>query len=264
MKATYITFLVSIIIIACVSNTEALTNAKDSTDAIKQEHRQLLKNIAKAQTVEQSLYNHIKTDPTETTKIVSSINQMAQYRNKLFDKLLSDSTTAIKTTPEMEQNNILFGEINDELGKINQQVSFNKNQKFEHMKQAEINNYYNERSKAYVSFFKFLLYCSIPLLIISVLMNRNIIPSMYGNILISIVIFIMIFWGGARYYDIISRNNMNFDEYDLDWEFDTGGGSLPSGFQGPSLTGCIDEGCCAKGTIYDKDNGVCVLPLAKN
>ena len=265
MKAIYITFLVIIILVACVSNTEALTNVDDSTSALKQEHNLMLKNIAKMQTVEQSLYNSIKTNPKETSNIISSIKKMEQYRNKLFDKLLSESDTAIKITPEMEQNNILFGEINDELGKMEQHLSINKNKKYEKMKMAEINNYYSERSKAYVSFFKFLFYCSIPLLVISILMKQNIVPSKYGNVLIGIVLFVTIFWGGLRYYDIISRDNMNFNEYDFDSEFDTEG-SAPSGFSGDSLmpTGCIDESCCAKGTTYDNAKGVCVITGTKN
>jgi hypothetical protein len=128
------------------------------------------------------------------------------------------------------------------------------------MKMAEINNYYNERSKAYVSFFKFLFYCSIPLLIISVLINRNILPSMYGKILIGIVLFVILFWGGTQYYDIISRNNMNFDEYDLGHEFNTEN-TAPRGLEGSLMpTGCINSSCCAPGTIYDNSKGLCVIP----
>jgi hypothetical protein len=264
MKATYITFLCIIIFIACFSNTEPLTNQPVSADAMKQEHKGILNNIVKSQNVEQQLYNNLKTKPNQTTNIINSINKLSDYRNTLFDKLLTESNTAINVTPKMEQENQLFGEINDELGKMKQQLSLNKNKKYENMKMAEINNYYNERSKAYVSFFKFLFYCSIPLLIISVLMKQNILPIMYGNVLIGIVLFFTIFWGGARYYDIISRNNMNFDEYDLDWEFDTGG-TAPGGFEGSLFpAGCIDENCCAKGTIYDKSKGVCVIPSSQN
>jgi len=265
MKATYITFLLIIIFIACFSYTEPITNPTISTNDMKQEHQKLLKNILHMQTVEQSLYNNLKADPKSSSNTVSNINKISNYRNRLFDKLLNESNEAIKVTPKMEQENQLFGEINNELGKMKQLVSLNKNKKYENMKMAEINNYYNDRSKAYASFYKFLFYCSIPLLIISVLMKRNIIPSMYGNILIGIVLFITLFWGGAQYYDIISRNNMNFNEYDLGGDFDTGD-TEPSELEGGSLwsTGCIDDSCCAKGTIYDKSKGLCVIQPTQN
>jgi hypothetical protein len=261
MKATYITFLFIIIIIACFSFIEPLANPKEpkeSNQSIPQtDHKKILMQIVNLQTMEQSLYNNLNNDPKKASNAVSNINKIAMYRNELFDKLINDANTAIKSSPKMEKDNRLFGEINNELGKRKRQLSTGN--KFENMKMAEINNYYNERSKAYVSFFKFLFYCSIPLLIISVLINRNILPSMYGKILIGIVLFVILFWGGTQYYDIISRNNMNFDEYDFGREFnteDTSGGPTDS----PYPTGCIDSNCCAPGTIYDNSKGLCVIP----
>jgi hypothetical protein len=263
MKATYITFLLSIILISCISYSEPLTDGPDN-DTIE-EHNGLLTKLVDMQVMEQKLFNRLTpgTDAQESSNIVSNIKKIATYRNNLFDKLLSDATAVIDMSPEMEKNNILFGEIKNELGKMKHSVSFNKTQKFENMKMAEINNYYNERSKAYVSLFKFLFYCSIPLLILSVLINRNILPNVYGNILIGIVLLFTIVWGGTRYYDIISRDNMNFNEYAFDGDFNTR--TAPAGFSGPAvLPGCIDEACCNEGTIYDKSKGVCVIPSSKN
>ena len=42
MKTIYIAFLLAILLIACLSNTEPLTN---TVDKMKQEHKQILKNI---------------------------------------------------------------------------------------------------------------------------------------------------------------------------------------------------------------------------
>ena len=86
MKLTYIAFLLAILLIACLSNTEPLTNTVDN---MKQEHKQILKNIVHMQSVEQSLYNNLKTSPKKSYNIVQNINKIADYRNKLFNKRTS-------------------------------------------------------------------------------------------------------------------------------------------------------------------------------
>jgi hypothetical protein len=270
MKATYITFLFIIIFISCFSSIEPFTDKNSDVDAsfainttkeMGAKHRNLLDKIRTTQFTEQALYDNLTNDPTSSSNNISHINMIAAHRKKLFAKLLTDYNTVTKVSPKLAEEDELFGEIKTELGKRQHQLS--TGDKFENMKMAEINNYYNLRSKAYISFFKFLFYCSIPLLIISVLMNRNILPIMYGKILIGIILFIIIFWGGTQYYDIISRDNMNFEEYDLGHEFDTddiGGGSG----QFPFPTGCINSTCCSEGTIYDSSIGACVIPPSEN
>ena len=196
---------------------------------------------------------------------ISNINNMAKYRNTLFEKLLAESENSSSQSPKTKKDSILLDNITDEVDKMKQLLALNENKQHENIKMAKINNYYSDRSKAYISFFKFLFYCSIPLLLLAVLINRNILPSRYGNILIGIVLICTIFWGGSIYYDIISRDNMNFNEYDFDNDFDTNGGTPPRGFEGSFWpTGCTNEDCCAEGTIYDDTNGICVAPSTKN
>ena len=62
-----------------------------------------------------------------------------------------------------------------------------------------------------------------------------------------------------KYMDILARDNMNFNDYDFDTIYDDNlhdlgktTGNLPKV--------CVDQGCCAKGTIYDTDLGQCRLP----
>lgn len=266
MNATYITFLITIILIASLSNTEGLTNEENNTADMKAEHNQLLKDLTQSQGVEQALYNNLKNGPTDNDNIVNNINKMAEYRTSIFDKLLNLSRKSSTRSPKHDTESKLLDEITNEITLLKQQISSTKNSKPENIKQAEINNYYSERSKAYVLLFKQLFYCSWPLLIISVLMNRRILPSRYGVPLIGIVLLFTIYWGGSIYYDIISRDNMNFNEYDFESNFNTTATSTPPrGFEGSFwATGCTNEDCCAKGSIYDTSKGVCVIPSEKN
>ena len=59
--------------------------------------------------------------------------------------------------------------------------------------------------------------------------------------------------------DILARDNMNFNDYDFDTIYDDNLNNLgkTTGYL-PKM--CVDQACCAKGTIYDEDLGQCRLP----
>ena len=57
----------------------------------------------------------------------------------------------------------------------------------------------------------------VPLLGLAILTNKSILNKEITNYLYAVIIVIGFIVVGKQVYDILSRNNMNFDEYD--WNF---------------------------------------------
>ena len=274
MNEIYMLFLLSIIIISGLSDTEPIESFAGSQhdgeppnfvemnpNQIRGAISELRKNMEENNNLQVHLLSTVggpNTGQNITTR--NKIQSLEAERSQKMFELQQKVATASLINPKMKENKKLFGKINSELGKVNKHFAFTEDKKFENMKMAEINNYYNDRSKAYVKFFKFLFYCMIPILILALLINRNIIPTLYGNILLGIFIFFILIWGGSRYYDLISRNNMNFNEYDYDSDFNIDEVNLGSG-DASTPVGCFNEHCCNDGTEYNEEEGICeVIP----
>lgn len=74
----------------------------------------------------------------------------------------------------------------------------------------------------------------------------------------------MIIHSFSKYSDILARDNMNFNEYDFDNDTnDRLNNNLDElgNINSLSTKMCIDQECCSKGTIYDKNLGQCRLPI---
>ena len=112
----------------------------------------------------------------------------------------------------------------------------------------------------------------VPLLVLALLAKFG---SLAGNIASAIgalVLVIGLYFIVRKFIDINSRNNMEFDEYD--WQFDPAAlkptvieydlaqlrGVMPTA--DVSVGGCFGQACCANGTVYDDTLSKCVIPSA--
>jgi len=231
----------------------------DILQQFKTSHKNLLNQITNIRNTENILYNSIHKFPNKKQAIINNINHLALKRDQLF-KSIQDQTTLFKTiTPKITQEEKLIKEIESELSKLKYAKQPTDNI-INNKRMTKINEYYNARSLSYISLFKTILLFFIPLLIIALLVNYDIFPSTLGKMLIIIIIVIMIIYSFNKYIDILARDNMNFNEYDFDTITDNNLDDLGHISKHiPKV--CIDQACCAKGTIYDKDLGQCRLPL---
>ena len=71
----------------------------------------------------------------------------------------------------------------------------------------------------------------------------------------------MIIYSFNKYIDILARDNMNFNEYDYNTIPNNDDTNNLATIPGLKNKMCIDQACCSKGTIYDKDLGQCRLPF---
>ncbi len=156
-----------------------------------------------------------------------------------------------------------------------------KQNNIDKLRMIDINTYYTEKYRAQTDLMKLIIYFAIPLLLLTILANKGIIPNniAYGIggviLLVGVVMVIM------KIYDINNRNNMNFREINVGYnaeevkdneEAQKNPLNLESEFLGfgkDSLkelekelgADCIGEDCCdPPTTIWNKTLGTCITP----
>ena len=134
---------------------------------------------------------------------------------------------------------------------------------------AQINTYYTRNYEANTDVMKNIIYVSVALIVLAVLRNKEMIPASIGTLG---VILVLTFGGiavGSQVFDIIRRNDHDFDKYD--WNFDENemdrknmvqkkSGTVNLTDMGMGMAGCYGPGCCNIGTRWDEATNKC-LPV---
>jgi hypothetical protein len=137
------------------------------------------------------------------------------------------------------------------------------------LRMLSLNTYYAKKYNAQKNLMKSIIKYCIPIILLTILRNYNILPPNLYILLTGIVIVIALINIAGQIVDLSNRDNMNFDEYN--WYFDKSLAptkykkvSLDTELDGkadpwkmPTFT-CIGQQCCSKGTIYDKDKNICI------
>jgi hypothetical protein len=132
---------------------------------------------------------------------------------------------------------------------------------------AQINTYYTRNYEANTDVMKIIIYVSVALIVLAVLRNKEMIPASIGTLG---VILVLTFGGiavGSQVFDIIRRNDHDFDKYD--WNFDENemdrknmvqkkSGTVNLSDIGMGMAGCYGPGCCNIGTRWDEATNKCV------
>ena len=137
---------------------------------------------------------------------------------------------------------------------------------------AQVNTYYTRHYEANTDVMKNIIYVSIALIILAVLRNKELIPASISTLG---VIIILTFGGiviGTQVYDIIIRNDHDFDKYDWNFNEDEMNrkqllqqNSDPANLSemGMGMAPCYGPGCCDVGTMWDNDSKKCVPSIAR-
>lgn len=132
---------------------------------------------------------------------------------------------------------------------------------------AQVNTYYTKNYEANTDVMKNIIIVSVALIILAVLRNKSLIPESIGTLG---VIFILTLGGiviGKQVYDILRRNDHDFDKYD--WTFNEdelnkknllsqNSDSANLSDMGMGMAACYGPGCCADGTTWNSEMGKCL------
>ena len=233
-------------------------------------------------------------------ELMDQINELGSARVSLFHSLDSiyNETAAVQTHADenvrQQRENVKI--IENELKEARGRLAKLRQEKYNKVRAVEINAYDADRFSAYGDLVKIALYVVVPVVILLVISQRELIPdNAYISrentndvmlILGGLIVVVGLYYFLIKVYDISVRSNMNFQEYE--WPFDpkTDGSSagvsvlqrdadeLRGDFGAmkkrvgselsyadvrPGMIGCVGQECCAQGTVYNKSIGKCEL-----
>jgi hypothetical protein len=247
----------------------------------------ILKNIQNLQKTEQDLITKLDIytsakgytagDPV-VIDLVKNINTIANARISLF-KTASANANMLQTGVSQSRTDLvaqttLLQVVEDQLNQAKRKIDLLNSRNDTKMRMVQINTYYGQRYEAQSQLMKKIIFVCIPLLIVFILKKKSIIPEMIANYIVGIMIAIGAFLILQNIWDIYTRSNMDFNEYN--WDYESPEASTPTIWQYNkenffkfddlfknlmvNLGLCVGETCCAPGMTYDKEKSQCVAP----
>ena len=210
--------------------------SQDDLDQMQERHSQTLGNIKDLQNMEQQLYSQLengnnKNTADEDKQIVGKINELSQMRTNLF-KNMKDMYVYLQDNVSESRNDLVsqvttLGIVESELNTAKKNLKGLQREKYDQLRMVEINTYFGDKYQARGDLMRLLAIFCVPILLIGILANSSIIPGSVAshdtihNIssgLIVMFVVVGIYFVGRKWWDISNRDNMNFSEYQ--WNFD--------------------------------------------
>jgi len=242
-----------------------------NTPNAQESNTQILNDIQALQVLEQQMFSNLEGNNQLTQEqqesIIQNINQISTMRINLYQTLSGVNSfyqsALANTQGTLTEQEAAIDIVEQELNRAKEQLKVLQTEKNNKVRLVEINTYYGEKYAEHTQLMKIIIYTLVPVIILAILYSNNILPSFVYYILLFIVAIIGSYFLWFRLMSIWSRDNMNYKEYD--WPFYPGElktSSTISGdpWAGADMGGCIDQTCCATGTVYDTDINQCILP----
>ena len=251
----------------------------------------VVNNIQSLQNVEKHLYSSLAEQPPGSNidmqkQVIDKINNISQTRISLFkhlDNVYSQLKNDVSNESKALKNQMkTIKSVESQLNKSKEQINNAKDANINNLRLTEINTYYGQEYSAYMQVFKYISFMCIGLICLAMFRQRYITGPRTTNILAMILIVISLIFIIPALFDIGSRNNMVFDEYDFyfdpthpeqgDQDSSTIFHDLKNKLEAELFNkkydrdleliadgACVGPGCCkAKGLLYDKKKEVCV------
>jgi hypothetical protein len=238
---------------------------------ISQNNEQILNDIQSLQKMEQELFNTLEVDTNLTSqqkkKVIEKMNQLANMRINLYQTLSGENNfydTALKVSSgTLKEQASAIGIVESELNRSKKRLEILEAEKNNKIRLVEINNYYGDKYAEHSQLMKIIIFTMVPIIILTFLNNKGILPSFVFNILIAIIAAIGAYYMWTIYASIIMRDNMNYQAYDFYFNPNTAptGSSSNSGDPWLSLNvpgSCIGEYCCSTGQTWDSELNQCI------
>jgi hypothetical protein len=239
---------------------------------VSNNNEEILDDIQKLQEMEKNLFTSLETNTNLTTQqkteIIDKINQLSTMRLNLYNTLSDENIffqNALDTSiGTLKEQTSAIGIIENELNQSKHRLELLEDEKNNKIRLVQINEYYGEKYNEHANLMKIIIFTLIPVIIITILYNKSILPTNIYYILLIIIGFIGGFYFWWCYTSIVLRDNMNYDEYD--WGFNPQ--TAPKGSETGSdndpwvtnvdLTTCVGELCCSSNQTYDSELNKCL------
>jgi hypothetical protein len=246
------------------------------TDNLQGQNDKIINNIKSLQTSEMKLYNSLENQSLQADQkqqIIEKINQISDMKINLYQTLKDNYSNYQQDVSSsrnfINEQMIAIDVIENELNDSKRRLHLLEAQKINKIRLVEINTYYGKQYNSHKKIMKIIFIMCIPILILTILGNKGIIPSKLSGLLTGVIIIIGAFIIGAKIIELSNKDNMNYDEYD--WYFDkenattdTSETTTTSGpWDTPTYT-CVGAECCNENNIYDSTQNMCILDTGYN
>jgi hypothetical protein len=237
---------------------------------IQENNEQILNDIQSLQQMEQQLFNNLETNPNLTNEqqeeIVQKMNQLSSMRINLYQTLSGVNgffqNALSSSIGTLQEQTSAIAIVENELNQSKQRLEILQEEKNNKIRLVEINDYYGDKYAEHAQLMKIVIFTLIPIIVLIFLNNKGLLPNMVYTVLVVVIALIGIYFFWYRFASIITRDNMNYQEYD--WTFDPN--SAPSGsstsddpWSGTGGIGtCIGQYCCSTGQTYDGSLNQCI------
>lgn len=231
----------------------------------------ILNDIQSLQKIEQDLITTLETNTGLTTeqqqKTLEKINQISQMRINLYETLGQISgiyKNALENSEgTLNEQTSVIDNVENQLNQAKNRLKLLETEKNNKVRLIEINDYYGQKYGEHSSLMKYIIFMLIPIIIITFLFNKGLLPNIVYYILLFIIAVIGSVFIVYRLLSIWSRDNMNYQEYT--WSFNTkdapsvanNGSNDPWSTNLPIGT-CIGDNCCSPGMTFDISTNQCV------
>jgi hypothetical protein len=271
--------LLAILILSCLFwffSNKVYEGLTQNNNNINQNNEQILNDIQSLQKLEQEVFNNLETNTTltavEKQKLISKINELSNMRINLYKTLSGVNefyNNALKNSVgTLQEQTVAIGIVETELNRAKKRLEILEEERNNKIRLVEINEYYGDKYEEHSQLMKIIIFMLIPIILFTVLKNKGLLPQGIYTFLVIVVSWIGAVYLWRRFGSIITRDNMNYQEYN--WSFDpslapNGGASSSSNDPWASKTSgfgtCVGQACCSQGQVYDTTSNQCVIPV---
>ena len=167
----------------------------------------ILAILANSDSLSPQQIQNLKKNLRVTTELINMKISEAQ----LAGRNLSDSLKGVSNNMvnQLVITDVLGTEVKNSRNELQALKEDNNNK----LRMVQINTYFSEKYRDQTELFKLIIYFIIPLILI--LINKSLIPKNIGYLIGGIIILVGGYMVVTKIYDINNRNNMNFEEYNI-------------------------------------------------
>jgi len=245
---------------------------------VQEQNDQILTDIQGLQAIEKELYAKLESASASgsltadvSDKIIQQISEISQMRVNLYSTLQKNyslyQNNVAGARDTIDEQTEAVNIVENELNKSKEKLKSMQDDKFNKLRYIEINTYYGKQYNDYTYIMQIIIYTCIPIIILSVLFKKGLIPNNIYTILLILTLTIGVYYLGVKIFETINVNNMNYDKYN--WNFNSAlapsdnrdfkttlsiSGYNP--FSIPSID-CIGSDCCDPTSYYDTNLNIC-------
>lgn len=256
----------------------------DSSSKLSDINDQTLNDIQRLQDLEKELYAKMEAlsaskKLTQKTKddIIAQINNLTQLRMHLYANLKNNydqhQIAAITNSNTYDEQSAAVSVVEKELNAAKAKLQLMEDDKTNKMRYIDLNIYYGKQYQNHAEIMKIIIYMCIPIIILTVVAQKGLLPVAAVSIIVAIIATIGILFLISRIGSAMNRDNMDYDR--INWYFDPAsakedetteddGEGTDNPWESPASNECVGQECCDENSTYDTDKNICVVNVDSN